>query len=57
MKLSEKTRSELYRAIHDSIVDIRIQLKLPAKDDVVLAQVESAIWDKQKRVLKLPNIF
>jgi hypothetical protein len=57
MKLSEKTRSELYRAIHDSIVDIRIKLKLPAKDDVVLAQVETAIWDKQKRVLKLPNIF
>ena len=53
MRLSEKTRSELYRAIHDSIVDVRIALKLSPKDDHTLAQVEHAIWSKQKQVLKV----
>lgn len=55
MKISEKKRDELYKAIHDEIVSVRIQLKLPAKDDVTLAQVEHAIWTKIKRALGLPG--
>jgi hypothetical protein len=57
MRLSNKTREELYRAIHESIVDARIKLKLSPKDDVELAQVEHKIWTKQKRVLKLPDFM
>jgi hypothetical protein len=53
MKISQKRSDELYKAIHDSIVDVRISLKLPAKDDVTLAQVEHEIWRKQKQVLGL----
>ena len=43
MKISEKRREKLYRAIHDAIVDVRIELKLSPKDDVKLAQVEHEI--------------
>jgi hypothetical protein len=53
MKMSEKRRSAMYRAIHNAIVDVRIAMKLPAKDDVVLAQVENEIWQEQKKVLGL----
>jgi len=55
MKISQKKRDELYAAIHDEIVSVRIKLKLPSKDDVTLAQVELAIWVKQKRALGLPG--
>ena len=51
MKISEKRRSELYSAIHDTVVDLRIELKLSPKDDVKLAQVEIEIWRKQKLAL------
>ena len=57
MYISRKTRDDLYRAIHDSIVDIRIELKLSPKDDHTLAQIEHAIWAKQKRVLKLEDVM
>ena len=53
MYISRKTRDELYRAIVDSIVDVRIALKLTPKDDVTLAQAGHAIWAKQKQALKL----
>lgn len=53
MKMSEKRRSAMYRAIHNAVVDVRIALKLPAKEDCVLAQVEHEIWREQKKVLKL----
>ena len=55
MKISKKTRAEIYKAIHDGIVDVRIKLKLPANEDVILAQVEHKIWDAQKRALGLPS--
>lgn len=55
MRMSATKRQELYKAIHDGIVDARLKLRLPAKDDITLAQVEHAIWAKQKLVLKLPN--
>lgn len=55
MKLSHKKRNELYAVLHEEIVNVRIKLKLPAKDDVTLAQVEHAIWVKIKRVLGMPE--
>lgn len=55
MKLSSNTRMDLYRAICEPIVDVRIKLKLSAKDDIVLAQVEPKIWQRVIEVLKLPN--
>jgi len=54
MRLSKKKQAELYRAIHDEIVSIRLHLALNAHDDVSLAQVEHAIWRRVKDVLKLP---
>jgi hypothetical protein len=53
MKMSEKRRSALYDAIHAAIVDVRVELKLPGKDDYTLAQVINKIWAKQKGVLNL----
>jgi len=53
MRISDKRRQEMYRAIHDAIVDVRIELKLSPKDDVKLAQVEHKIWKKQKEALGL----
>ena len=55
MKISQKRCDELYGAIHEEIVSVRIKLNLSAKDDVILAQVERAIWAKQKRTLGLPE--
>ena len=57
MKISRKTRDELYRAIHHSITDIRIELKLEPKDDIKVAQLEHFIWAKQKQVLKLEDVM
>ena len=53
MNLSDKRRSELYRAIHDSIVDVRIKLKLSAGSDAILAQVEHEIWARVCKVLRI----
>ena len=55
MRVSKKKRSELYAAIREPIVDVRIRLKLPADKDVVLAQVEHEIWKRQKKALGLPE--
>ncbi len=55
MKISKKMQEELYRAIHSTIVDVRIKLKLTAKDDVTLAQVEHKIWSAQKQALGLSS--
>lgn len=57
MRISKKVLDGLYQAIHTELVDVRIRLKLPPKDDVILAQVEHAIWMKQKRALGLPDCF
>ena len=51
MKLNAKRAVAVYTAIHDSIMDLRFSLKLPAKQDVVLAQVEHVIWDGVKAAL------
>lgn len=44
MKISKKKQEEIYAAILEEIVGIRIALKLSPKDDVKLAQVETNIW-------------
>ena len=54
MRISQKTRDELYGAIFEEITSARIKLKLNPEQDLILLQVESSIWDKQKQVLKLP---
>jgi hypothetical protein len=54
MRLSKKKQAELYEAIHDELVKIRIRLALDAYHDVLLAQVETSIWRRMKGVLKLP---
>jgi len=51
MKISKKKQEEIYAAIREEIVDIRIDLKLSPKDDVKLAQVETNIWSKIKEIL------
>ena len=55
MRMSSKRRQELYGAIRDSIMDIRIELKLMPNQDHSLAQVENKIWAKQKKVLGLSD--
>ena len=53
MKLSQERQNEMYAAIHNSIVDVRIKLELQPKEDVILAQAIGEIWRLQKRVLGL----
>jgi hypothetical protein len=55
MRLSSKTRTELYKAIAEPIIDVRIKLKLPDNADFEVAQVEHKIWRRVKEALKLPN--
>lgn len=53
MKISQKKKEELYKAIREPIVDIRIALKLSANDDFILAQIENEIWKQLKYILKI----
>jgi len=55
MRISEKTRQDLYDAIHNRILDLRINLKLPAIQDFEVAQVINKIWAAQKKALKIDN--
>jgi hypothetical protein len=56
MKMSAKKREELYQAIYDSLMDVRIKLHLIAAQDVIVAQAITKIWKKQKEVLTLHEI-
>ena len=53
MRMSTKRRNAMSAAIHDTIRDIRIELKLEGKRDFILAQVGNKIWRKQKMALGL----
>lgn len=55
MRISEKTKLELYVAIHNRILDLRINLKLPPNQDFEVAQVIHKIWTAQKKVLKIED--
>jgi len=48
MKLSQKRRTDLFRAIHEEITDIRnpFKLKLNAEADYKIAQVVDRIWQR-----------
>ncbi len=56
MKLSLKKRAklydQLYEVVHQEIVNTRIQLHLPAKEDFILAQTIGKIWQQQKNVIE-----
>ena len=53
MKISSKRRHELYSAIHNAIVDVRIRLDLQPPEDAVLAKVIDKIWHCQTQILKI----
>lgn len=55
MRISKKKQQELYDAIHNEIIRIRMLLRLTANQDVALAQIEHRIWSKMKVVLGLVN--
>ena len=57
MKISTFKKELLYSAIYTSLVDVRIKLKLSPKQDIILAQVENEIWDKQKKILGIKHIY
>jgi len=52
MKLSQKRRDAVYAAIHRTLTDLRIELKLPPAQDVKLAQGEIRMWDAVKEALE-----
>jgi len=52
MKLSQKRRNAVYAAIHRTLVDMRIELKLPPAEDVKLAKGEIKLWDAVKEALE-----
>lgn len=51
MKISKKKQEEIYKAIREEVVGIRIELKLSPSDDFKLAQIETNIWKKIKDIL------
>jgi len=57
MILSDKTKTKLYSAISDPIMDQRVKLKANRKDavalDLMLFKLEQKIWQEIKTVLKL----
>lgn len=47
MRLGKKKQTAAYRAIHEAVVSLRIELNrdgLSAKHDAMIAQVETRIW-------------
>jgi len=57
MRISSKRRSAAYDAIHDEIMDLRVELNkmgLNSKMDHLVAQVGNKIWKKQKAALNIP---
>lgn len=62
MKMSEKKRQEVYSAISDSIMDLRIELNKegsaikPLSIDSDLFKLEIKIWKKVKRALNIEGI-
>jgi hypothetical protein len=56
MNISDKRRQELYDAIFQQVMDLRVKLRMdnPKPDeklDCQLAQLIEKIWNDQKRVL------
>ena len=57
MYISKHKQQELYNAIHEEIMQIRIVLKdkLNSSEDWNLAQVEHKIWREQKDILDIKD--
>ena len=56
MNISEKRRQELYDAIYQQVMDLRVKLRTGNQEpdeqlDYQLAQLIEKIWNDQKRVL------
>jgi len=64
MKMSEKKRLEVYSAISDSIMELRIKIKLNKENSAIkqlsidsdLFNLELKIWSKVKRALHLEGV-
>jgi len=57
MKMSEKTRSELYASVSKPIEYARTKLNLNKEQDKILLAMLTEIWDGVKKTLKLKDIF
>jgi len=57
MKMSEKTRSELYASVSKPIEYTRLKLNLNKEQDKILLAMLTEIWDGVKKTLKLKDIF
>lgn len=58
MKISKKKRSALYGAIHEALINLRIDLTrdgLSMKHDAKIAQVEHDIWRRVGVALDLED--
>ena len=59
MNLSEKNRSALYDAIHESCMQVRIRFSDDIRTvrglDHKIAQIPNEAWAKIKKILKLDN--
>ena len=53
MKISEKRKTRLYAAIHEVIMKLRIELKLPDNQDFKLAQLANKVYDDVCTVLNI----
>ena len=57
MRISEKKKSELYSAIHENLMQLRIKLKkehdLPESVDSQIAQLEHSIWRDVRSTLNI----
>ena len=52
MKLSQKRRDAVYAAIHRTLTDLRVDLKLPLSQDVRVAQSEIALMKAVEQALE-----
>ena len=58
MKISEKRQQDLFNAVHEPTMDLRIKcqrLNLPPDVDGLLYQLVFDIWNKQKEVLNIED--
>lgn len=62
MKISEKKKSALYKAIYEPIMELRVEIGMAVKDgkpisteglDELLYRIPEQVWNDQKRVLNI----
>lgn len=52
MNISRQQNDELYNAIVEEVVKLRVELKLSPNDDIKVSQLIFKIWDRQKLILR-----